>query len=48
MVKGDLRKQAYDLAQIDDPLYVLKPGKSVYETLDAAFAAQIAAGEAGF
>jgi citronellyl-CoA synthetase len=48
MVKGDLRKQAYDLEQVTDPMYVLKPGETTYSRLDEAFAAQIVAGEAGF
>ena len=48
MVKGDLRKQGYDLDQVGDPLYVLKPGATRYEPLAADFAARIAAGEAGY
>jgi len=48
MVKGDLRKQGYDPDQVEDALYVMKPGASVYEPLDADFAAKIEAGEAGF
>jgi len=48
MVKGELRKQGYDLDQVSDALYVLKPGTSTYETLDSAFAAKIYAGEAGY
>ena len=48
MVKGDLRKQAYDLKQVEDPLYVLKPGASEYVPLDAAFAKLIKAGKAGY
>jgi citronellyl-CoA synthetase len=48
MVKGDLRKQAYDLDQVTDPIYVLKPGENAYTPLDEEFAAKIAAGEAGF
>jgi citronellyl-CoA synthetase len=48
MVKGDLRKQAYSLEQVQDPLYVLKSGESVYSPLDAPLADQIQAGEAGF
>ena len=48
MVKGDLRKQGYDLTRVQDPLYVLKPKESVYAVLDEAYAARIAAGEAGF
>lgn len=48
MVKGDLRKQAYDLKQVKDPLYVMKPRSKEYEPLDAAFLATINAGKAGF
>ncbi len=48
LVKGELRSQAYDLAQVNDPLYVMKPGSSRYELLDAAFAAKIRAGAAGY
>ncbi len=48
MVKGDLRKQGYDLEQIDDPVFVMKPGATVYETLDKDFAATIASGSAGY
>ncbi len=48
MVKGDLRKEAYDLRQVSDALYVMKPGATVYEPLDETLAAQIEAGQAGF
>ena len=48
MVKGDLRKEGYDLAQVSDAVYVLKPGASTYERLDSTFAAKISAGEAGY
>lgn len=48
MVKGDLRKEGYDLEQVEDPLFVMKPGASRYEPLDADFAEKIRAGEAGF
>ncbi len=48
MVKGDLRKQGYDLAQVDDPLCVMKPGDTTYVLLDTDFAGQISVGEAGF
>jgi len=48
MVKGDLRKQGYDPDQVEDALYVMKPGASVYEPLGADFAAKIKAGDAGF
>ncbi len=48
MVKGELRKQAYDLEQVSDPLFVMKPGSSNYEPLDSEFFAIIRAGEAGY
>lgn len=48
MVKGDLRKQAYNLDEVQDPMYVLKPGETAYTRLDAEYAAKLAAGEAGF
>jgi citronellyl-CoA synthetase len=48
LVKGELRSQGYDLAQVKDPLYVMKPGASKYEPLDEAFAAKIRAGNAGY
>ena len=48
LVKGELRSQGYDLQQVTDTVYVMKPGSSLYELLDADFAARIAAGTAGF
>lgn len=48
LVKGELRKQGYDLDQVGDPLYVLKPRSDRYEPLDAAFAALLRAGGAGY
>jgi citronellyl-CoA synthetase len=48
LVKGELRKQAYDLEQVTDPIYVLKPRSTVYEFLDRKFAAALRAGEAGY
>ncbi len=48
LVKGELRKQGYDLEQVSDPLYVLKPRSDRYEPLDAQFAALLRAGEAGY
>ena len=48
MVKGELRKQGYDPELVGEPLYVLKPGTSVYEPLDAGYHAAIRAGDAGF
>lgn len=48
MVKGDLRKQAYDLQQVEDPLFVMKPQAAQYETLESEFAAALARGEGGY
>ncbi|TDJ27297.1 MAG: long-chain-acyl-CoA synthetase [Gammaproteobacteria bacterium] len=48
MLKGDLRRQGYDLKHVVDPLYVLKPGAKIYEQLDAEFAARINDGSAGY
>ncbi|MEM8766267.1 MAG: long-chain-acyl-CoA synthetase [Pseudomonadota bacterium] len=48
MVKGDLRKQGYDLEQVNDPVFVMKPKATAYETLDKDFAATIASGSAGY
>ena len=30
MLKGDLRKQGYDIEQISGPVYVMKNGTTVY------------------
>ena len=48
MVKGDLKKEAYDTDAVADPLFVIKPGRDTYEPLDAAYAATIRAGAAGY
>ena len=48
MVKGDLRKQAYNMEEISDPVFVMKQGQSNYETLDDGYLATIRAGQAGF
>lgn len=48
LVKGDLRKQGYDLDQVSDVVYVLKPRSSTYELLDREFAAVLRAGDAGY
>ena len=48
MVKGELRKQGYDPELVGEPLYVMKPGTSAYEPLDAGYYATIRAGDAGF
>jgi citronellyl-CoA synthetase len=48
LLKGELRKQAYDLQEVEDDLYVMKPGSKQYEPLDEAFAAKLRAGEGGY
>lgn len=48
MVKGDLRKQAYNLAEIDDPVYVMKSGEKTYVELDEAYVELIKSGQAGY
>tara|TARA_R110002072_G_scaffold98488_4_gene216677 strand:+ start:5700 stop:7508 length:1809 start_codon:yes stop_codon:yes gene_type:complete len=48
MVKGDLRKENYDLEQINEPVYVLKPRSKTYERLDTEFAAILHAGDGGY
>ena len=48
LVKGELRSQGYDLAQVQDTLYVMQPGSSEYQVLDSAYAAKIQKGQAGF
>ena len=48
MVKGDLKREGYDLDVVDDPIYVMKPGASAYEQLDRDFLAKVKAGEGGF
>ena len=48
MVKGDLKREGYDIDEIDDPVYVMKPGESAYERLDSEFLAQIRGSSAGF
>jgi citronellyl-CoA synthetase len=48
LVKGTLRKEAYHLAQVNDPLYMLKPRTSVYQLLDQQSYQQVVDGKAGF
>jgi citronellyl-CoA synthetase len=48
LVKGQLKKEAYHLDQIDQPIYIKKPNSNEYELLDQAFYAQILAGKSGF
>jgi len=48
MVKGELRKQSYDLDLVSDPIYVLKPRSNTYELLDREYLAVLRAGDAGY
>ena len=48
LVKGQLKKEAFHLDQIDQPVYIKKPNSNEYELLDQAFYAQILAGKSGF
>ena len=48
MVKGDLRKQAYDIEQIEDPVYVRRNGETGYTPLDADYLASIRNAQAGY
>jgi len=48
MVKGDLRKQAYNIEEIEDDVYVMKQGERSYSKLDADYLASIRAGSAGY
>lgn len=48
MVKGDLRKQAYDIRQFDDPVYGLLPGNTEYQALDVEKLETVEGGQAGF
>ena len=46
MVKGDLKREGYDIHAVSDPMYVRKPGSNSYEALDAPYLETIRAGEA--
>ena len=48
MVKGELRKEGYDLDQVNDLIFVLKPRSDTYVRLTADFAAILKAGDAGY
>jgi citronellyl-CoA synthetase len=48
MVKGDLRKQAYDIRSFDDTVYALLPGSDRYAAFDLAMLEKIETREAGF
>ncbi len=48
LVKGDLKREAYNIDQFADPVYVMKPRTSDYVPLDAEYLAAIRSGAAGF
>lgn len=48
MVKGDLRKQAYNIDQFEDPVYVRRAGEDGYTALDADYLETIRSGQAGY
>ncbi|MAI56520.1 MAG: long-chain-acyl-CoA synthetase [Gammaproteobacteria bacterium] len=48
MVKGDLRKEAYNIDEIADSVYVMKPGESVYTELTSGYVGLIKSGAAGY
>jgi hypothetical protein len=48
MLKGDLRKQGYDIDQINGPVYVMKNGESIYTRLEADYVDQLNNASAGF
>ena len=48
MVKGDLKREGFDISGIDDPVYVMKPGATSYEALDSDYLTTIQGGAAGF
>ena len=48
MLKGDLRKQGYDISQIDGPVYVMKNGATVYAPLEADYVDALNSASAGF
>ena len=48
MVKGELRKEGYDLNLVDDPIFVLKPRSDTYEPLTEDFSAVLNSGTAGY
>lgn len=48
LVKTGLREEGYDLAQISDPVYVMKPRTETYVPLDEEFLSELQAGSAGY
>ena len=48
MLKGDLRKQGYDIEQISGPVFVMKNGESVYCSLEPDYVELLNSANAGF
>jgi citronellyl-CoA synthetase len=48
MLKGDLRKQGYDIAQMGGPVYVMKNGDTSYSILEADYVEALNNANAGF
>ena len=48
MLKGDLRKQGYDIEQISVPVCVMKNGETVYTPLQADYVEALNNASAGF
>ena len=48
MVKGELRKQAYDIKQFDDPVFAMLPDSQGYQQFDESSLELVEAGNAGF
>ena len=48
LVKGDLKREGYDITAISDPVHVMKPGADGYEPLEPSFLETIKSGQAGF
>ena len=48
LLKGELKKQGYQLNEVNEPIYVLKPGSNRYEPLTADYQAVLDSGQAGY
>ena len=48
LLKGELKAQGFDLAQINDPVFVMKPGSDHYEPLTADYQGVLEGGNAGY
>ncbi|HAL41596.1 MAG TPA: long-chain-acyl-CoA synthetase [Gammaproteobacteria bacterium] len=48
MLKGDLKKQGYDIGQVEGPVYVMRPGEERYVELDDEYLSRLTLGTAGF